>query len=275
VLAVHCDRLDTQAAIARATKLHRKTVAGILRRGDVRDAVNRLRRGEALEVSRPPVAVKRDWRRLPGEMQRAKEALAQYVNPDHWTESTLKLYAPERAALVQDETASLAEKRLALIGLCPRVLQHPEHGPELLAALVETMEAARFGSKSKAAAARKVLRWLAPAARGNPVGFGDILLGQILYGLALAFAPIQRAAQGERGGAAVKVIRKSFGAELDGFTDAELLPLLKAELTAAAARLAEKATGISAEAYLRAWKRCPYLRKTLAERLRVVSNGLP
>jgi hypothetical protein len=130
------------------------------------------------------------------------------------------------------------------------------------------MEAARFGSKTKAAAARKALRWLTPTARGNPVGFGDKLLGQILYGLALAFAPIQRAAQGERGGAAVKVIRKTFGVELDGFTDAELLPLLKVELPATAARLAEKATSISAETYLRAWARCPDFRKRLAERLR-------
>jgi hypothetical protein len=204
-------------------------------------------------------------------MKRAREFLEKYLTVDHWDKSTFSLYEPELAKVIRSPTTSLAERQVAMIRLCPRVLQHSEHGPALLAILVDLLESARFGSKTKAALARKALALLVPVSRGNPVGFGAVLLAQILYGLSLALAELQpfwRASFGEPIAARLAAMRETFGAELEDFSDKEPQPLLNDDLPAAAARVAEKATGIASEAFLRAWNQSAYLRGRLEERLR-------
>jgi hypothetical protein len=140
-LAEGYDRVDTSAEIARVIDKHRHTVETVRQRGKVRAFVEQLRKGE---LPQTPAGVKRG-RTLLGEMSRAKYCLANYLTVNHWGDSTLSLYEPEAEKVLLSKTASHAERCVAYIRICPRVLLQRKQGRWLLEALVDLLEAARFG----------------------------------------------------------------------------------------------------------------------------------
>jgi hypothetical protein len=252
VLAVICDRLETQTAIARETGLKRQTVATILSRAKVRQALKRLRRGEPLipspmfetilSVSRGELAGQVP--NLSDAMRHAREDLANCLSPD---KADAGYMADAWKQLKLSHTASATDYLVASIALQPRILQHPTLGPALLAALVKLLELARYGSKSSAASARKSLAVLTRGLHGSRCGFPPILLEASLGRICVRLGELRSAWAASFGRpipARREAIRCKMGAEQRHFIDAELDSLLKdaLPLLTAAARVAEKAT---------------------------------
>ena len=247
-LAAGYDHLVMSAEIARVIGKLRHTVETVRRRGKVRDCVEQLKKGQLPKVSLTDV---KRGRTLTGETLRAKRFLAGYMRPEHWTESTLSLYAPEAEKVLLSKTASPAERYAVSIRLCTSVLLHPKLGPELLAAVVDLLEAARFGvcehrvagvvpkgsPKLAARTARKALAALIHGSQGNRRGFSTVLLAQIVYGFQLSLAELQH---DWRTIGDLRTMRERFPAELAEYRDTKLKQLLTGDLLEESAWLASK-----------------------------------
>jgi len=136
--------------------------------------------------------------------------------------------------------------------------------------LVELLEAAHFGTSSNqlpgllpkdnrkraASIARTALRLLARGSQGNPPDYPPELLANAVGLIQLTLAPIKKtwAASGS-----LQKVKRSHGDELEGFKDKELKSLMTDKLLVAAARLAEKATAVSAESFETAWGKSPLI----------------
>jgi hypothetical protein len=162
---------------------------------------------------------------------------------------------------------SVAEAIVASIRCNPLSLLNPNINERLVAALVDLLEAAHFGTckhrfpgllpegnrKLAATTARKALRLLSTSSQGNPPDYPPEFLSNQVGLIQVALAPIKKA----WGASNLETIRKTFGDELKHFPDNKLKSLLTDSLLTAAARLAEEVTGISAESFETAWRKAP------------------
>ena len=232
---------------------------------------------------------------LPAAMEHARQTIANYLSHDAndlgWEALGLeKLFAMEHRRLTEEQMeqlekmspleklplltppgVSVAEVIAGFIRLNPRSLLDPNSG-HFVEALVDLLEAAHFGNcanrfpgllptdnrKRAASTARKALGLLAKGSQGNPPGYPpEILAGEV--GLIQdALAPIKKAWANS---GSPKVIKEKFGDDVKGFTDKKLRSLLSDPLLVAAARLAEEATGVSAESFETAWEKAPSIQK--------------
>jgi len=174
-----------------------------------------------------------------------------------------KMEPMERIAALLAPGKSPAEANTDHIRLNPRALLEP--GTPLVPMLVELLEAAHFGTrgdcfpgllqggnrKAAASAARKALRLLSGGERGNPPSYAPEFLAMVVGVIEYAWSPIKEewASSGS-----LEEVRKSFGEELEGFSNKELKSLLTDKPLEAAGRMAERATGIQAESFVTAFK---------------------
>jgi hypothetical protein len=164
-----------------------------------------------------------------------------------------------------------AETIIAFIRVNPRSLLNPNNnGKWLVTALVNLLEAAHFGTganqlpgllpegnrKLTASTARRALRLLSRGEQGNPPDYPLGLLASEVGLIQVALAPIKKT-WADSGN--LQTVRQRHGDEVTILKDKELRSLLTDKLLVAAARLAEKATGISAESFVRAWEKEPTL----------------
>ena len=189
-------------------------------------------------------------------MEHARQACDRYaINPSdagHIAAGIAELSLP---------TASEQEKAVAAVSCWPQLLRHPKAGPPLAKKLADVMTKARYGSKAEAKSARATLAKLTSYRNGNRCPIPDAVLGSESLAILVTVADLQRAWR-DRGPresrtARVEAIREHFPETVAGITDKELLPRLQGDLLPAAAWFAEKATGIAAEAFVRAWRQIP------------------
>lgn len=158
-------------------------------------------------------------------------------------------------------TASEQEKAVAAVSCWPQLLTHPKAGPPLAKKLADVMTKARYGSKAEAKSARATLAILTRYRNGNRCPIPDAVLGSESLAILVTVADLQRAwrdrSPRESRTARVEAIREHFPETVAGITDKELLPRLQGDLLPASAWFAEKATGIAAEAFVRAWRLIP------------------
>ena len=164
------------------------------------------------------------------------------------------------AELSLPATASEQEKAIAAVSCWPWLLSHPKAGPPLAEKLADVMTKARYGSKHEAKSARATLAMLTRYKQGNRCPIPDDVLGSESLAICVTLAELQRAWRNrkherpiESDPASLEWIREQFPDTVEGFNDKELLPRLKGGLLPSAARFAEQATGISGEAFMRAW----------------------
>ena len=190
-------------------------------------------------------------------MEHARQACDRYaINPSDAGHTAAGI-----AELSLPATASEQEKAVAAVSCWPWLLTHPKAGPPLAKKLAEVLMAARYGSKAEAKSARATLAILTRYRNGNRCPIPDAVLGSESLAILVTVADLQRAWR-DRGPresrtARVEAIREHFPETVAGFTDKELLPRLQGDLLPAAAWFAEKATGIAAEAFVRAWRLIP------------------
>jgi DNA-binding transcriptional MerR regulator len=155
----------------------------------------------------------------------------------------------------------------------PALLLLPE-GKVLLRGLVDVLEEARFGTsrrrvralmpegsrKARAKAAQDALAWLARGNRGEKL---DYRLDEIMMYLKLRVTQLQAEYKATVNMPTTAMrrekLRKDHREELEKLTERELQNLFNDESVKVAARLAEKATGLSEETFLRAqrdYERC-------------------
>jgi hypothetical protein len=148
----------------------------------------------------------------------------------------------------------------------PALLLLPE-GKVLLRGLVDVLEEARFGTsrrrvralmpegsrKARAKAAQDALAWLARGNRGEKLHYR---LDEIMMYLKLRVTQLQAEYKATENMPTTAMrrekLREDHREELEKFTDRELQNLVNDEPVKVAARVAEKATGLSQETFLRA-----------------------
>ncbi len=152
----------------------------------------------------------------------------------------------------------------------PALLLLPE-GKVLLRGLVDVLEEARFGTsrrrvralmpegsrKARAKAAQDALAWLARGNRGEKLHYR---LDAIMMCLKLRVTQLQAEYKATENIPTTAMrrekLREDHREELEKFTDRELQNLVNDEPVKVAARVAEKATGLSQETFLRARREC-------------------
>lgn len=164
-------------------------------------------------------------------------------------------------------TSSPAERLVAMIAVCPAILLQPAGRPNL-EVLVQLLTAARYGSRAAAASARQTLAVLSRGRVGDRCPVPDLVLAAESFAICVRLAGLKQAWRGfshDPIATRLEGIRKLIGEEHTRFPDRELLSLLAGEdnLPTASARAAEKATGISYKAFLRAWGEDPEIREFL------------
>lgn len=174
------------------------------------------------------------------------------------------------AQLNLPDSMNLAEKMLvAAFRYWPPFLSNPQVGPGLIAVLEKLLEDALYGSKSAAAKARKTLNLLLRFGRGAPRGYPSVLLKSGgLFKICVSLHSLWEvwdATLGKPIHERLQIIRPGIGSEEKDFSDQELQPLMSGDLLTAATRVAEKATGISAEVFLRAAREDMEFQKWLQE----------
>lgn len=158
-------------------------------------------------------------------------------------------------------TSSPAERLVAMITVCPAILVQPAARP-FLEVLVQLLTAARYGSGAAAASAKKMLAVLSRGRVGDRCPVPDLVLATESFAICVALADLKQVWRGfshDPIATRLEGIRKLIGEEHNRFLDRELVSLLagKDNLPTASARAAEKATGISYKAFLRAWGEHP------------------
>jgi hypothetical protein len=155
------------------------------------------------------------------------------------------------------DSMNVAEKILvAAFRYWPSLLSNPNIGPGLIAVLEKLLNDALYGSKSAAAKARKTLKSLLKFGQGAPRSYPWVVLttgglSKICVSLH-ALRQVWAATSKERTPARLEIIRQGVGSEERNFSDRELRRLMDGDLLTAAARVAEKATGIKNEVFVRA-----------------------
>lgn len=172
----------------------------------------------------------------------------------------MRLFAPpvnwDKVRIILAETMLVAAFRY-----WPSFLSNPNVGPGLIAVLEKLLMNARYGSKPAAKKAMKTLMLLLKFGQGAPVGYPPVVLtiGGLLkicvslHSLRQVWADTLGKPIHER----LAFIRQGIGPEEKNFSDLELQPLMSGDLLAAAARVAEKATGMGAEVFRRAAREDP------------------
>lgn len=157
--------------------------------------------------------------------------------------------------------SNLPDKVVAMIALWPRLLSHPNIGSELAKKLGDLLFAARYGSTANAMAARKALVPLTLYKQGNRCPIPDDVLASETLAICVTVAELQRAwherlnaRHSETRDASADAIHEQFPVVMDGCSNQELIRLAQANLIEAAGRLAERATGIATETFVRAWR---------------------
>jgi hypothetical protein len=170
------------------------------------------------------------------------------------------------SALAMRRGQTTADKIACAVRFTPRSLLNPG----MAAALAGLIEAAHFKTPVltgvTAVEARKALELLAKGERGSPPSYEPELLAVIVGMIGDTWRPIKEAwALNCR----LDEVRSVFQDELEDFTDKELDSLLTDDLLTAAARLAERATGLHWKSYATAWDKCPDCHKhfRLSEKL--------
>jgi hypothetical protein len=268
-LAVACDGLKVQAAIAAKTGLNRKTVAAILKRSPVRDALKRLQRDESLPTQGTPYKGTptkglhllncenhaRAMLRMTETGNLAAPALQQFVQchklpPDiaEWPGGAGVALADGRPPgflrfLESDQLT--AQHAVELVKAHPPFLLYSNCKP-LREAFVAVLLAAKYGAisispqtipagkpRSVAAQARKMLapftRW--PKATGYT--YPDAVLAEIVENYRQRIVELQAAWQSTIGQDTVAErltkFRRQHGHEFDDYSDEQLKQLLTAE----------------------------------------------
>lgn len=199
---------------------------------------------------------KTDYPLQPEPLKRAMEKAS------HAFDNYRSINAPDAGYLAAGlAELNLPDKAVATITLWPRLLSHPNIGPELAKQLGDLLFASRYGSTANAMAARKALAPLTRYKQGNRCPIPDDILASETLAICVTVAELQRAwreclnaRQSDTRDARADAIRGQFPGVVDGFSNQELLRLCQSDLIEAAGRLAEKATGIAAEAFVRAWR---------------------
>lgn len=264
VLAVYCDRLTTQAEIAREAKLNPKTVARLLRLRRVKDALRQLRRGELPAPTPQPKPPKPEgWPPMPKPNtladcdQWAREDLRRRAFAPHtpfcWDLKELAwLTEAQRNAIAK---TPLAERLVAHLREYPAALLH-DHDKRLAAALVDLLEAAKLGDSARRvvgivpegkpkviiAAARKALAQLAKGTHGDARRYSKIGLHVLIFNYAHRIAQLQGQCKAPRseGAARAEEIREAHTVEVADYAPKELQALLTTNPVEAAITRAEK-----------------------------------
>jgi len=153
--------------------------------------------------------------------------------------------------------SSEAELVIATIAVRPELLLQP-NGRQLLEKFVELVRAARYGKKADAAAARKALKLLNRAGRGNRCQIPDKVMDGESVRICIVLKELQQAWREfshDPVAARLDGIRELIGDGHIRFNNWELQSLMTTDLLTASARVAEKATGIAAESFRRVWKK--------------------
>lgn len=217
----------------------------------------------------PPTATAQAGWTLPEAMEAARRKVQNYLsdtaNDPGWGALALKRFSLARKErLTEEELEQLegmkpehvmakvlapdispAEAIVAFIRLNPRSLLNPKTSERMIAALVDLLEAAHFGTcahrfpgllpkenrKVAASTARRALRLLSRGETGNPPDYPPEFLANVVRRIQVAFAPIKKvwAASGN-----LATVRNTFGDELKDFTDKELRSRLTDRLLVAA-----------------------------------------
>ncbi len=193
-------------------------------------------------------------------MEHARQSCDRYAMKNR-SEAGLPDAGHISAGLAELHLPATPQEAITWIALWPQLLTHPKAGPPLVEKLAEVLMAARYGSKTKAKSARRALAILTRYRQGNRCPIPDAVLGSESLAIIVTVADLQRAWRDRRPNesraARVETIREHFPEVVEGFTDKEMLPRLQGDLLPAAAWFAEKATGIAAEAFVRAWLQIP------------------
>lgn len=187
-------------------------------------------------------------------MRRAHEALACYQSGRPGDLGNLVATLSDSAIADGSDAGAV----VAAVVTCPWVLLSPGGRP-FLERFVKLIAVARYGGKKAAATARKYLKSLATSRRGNRSPIPDEVLASESLPICVSLRDLQQAWRATFGEPLSKrlTIRKLVGDEQKTFTDAELQSILNGDVLEGSARLAERATGIAAEAFLRVWRRMP------------------
>jgi hypothetical protein len=155
----------------------------------------------------------------------------------------------------------------------PGLLNNPANREWFGLVMADWLEAAHFGMnqrrvrgllpkerKAAAKVARGALKILSKGERGSPPRYPAHLLAGIVLEIQEVFRPIRETWQ--QSGCRLEAVEIAFSDEVAEFTDKELRSLVTDSLATAAARLAEKVTGISKESFETAWAKESEARKS-------------